>query len=215
MEYNNGNYRVRSEPGKQNVLVDPGNVSASCWGNAILHDETKKYQYIIIKAEQVWNVLCCLCLKNTMKKVICVIVIVAFFGCTQKDNDIKKSIAAKAKEELMFAGVDYRVRSGIVTLSGNSPSEELKNKLINSLKSTGGVKKVVDSIVVSPVVLDDDFILKQKVDSVLAGYATIETTVKNGVVTLDGELGKVQKEKLFQALNKLPLSGIVNNLLLK
>lgn len=146
--------------------------------------------------------------KNKMRKRVLAIGIVAFFGCAQKDNDIKKCIAANAKEELMFAGVDYRVQNGIVTLSGNSPSEELKKKLINNLKSTGGVKKVVDNIIVGPVVLDRDFILKQKVDSVLAGYASIEAT-------LEGEAKKEQGEKLFHSLNKLPLSGIINNLVVK
>jgi len=154
-------------------------------------------------------------LKKLMKSRIVVIAIAVFFGCQQKDNDIKRSIAANAKEDLMFAGVNYDVEHGVVTLTGNSPSEELKNKLIKRLQSTGGVKKVVDSITISAVVLDNDFILKQKVDSVLAGYAGIQSTVKDGIVSLNGETKEEQKEKLFQSLNKLPVSGINNNLLVK
>jgi len=33
----------------------------------------------------------------------------SFVGCKSKDADIKRSIAVNAKEELMFAGVNYNV----------------------------------------------------------------------------------------------------------
>lgn len=55
---------------------------------------------------------------------------------------------------------------------------------------------MVDNISIGPVVLDNDFNLKQKADSVLSGYARVESTIKNGVVTLNSETKKEQAESL-------------------
>jgi len=54
--------------------------------------------------------------------------------------------------------------------------------------------------------------LKQKIDSVLSRYATVESTVKNGVVVLTGDLKKDESEQLLQSLNRLSIKNIVNNL---
>jgi osmotically-inducible protein OsmY len=147
-----------------------------------------------------------------MKNLVLLITVVILFGCTPKDSDIKKSIAISAKEDLMYAGVNYDVHNGIVTLSGNSPSEELKNKLIKRLQSTGGVKNVVDNITIGPVVLNNDFVLKQKVDSVLSSYASVESTVQKGVVTLNGSAKKDEANKVVQSLQQLPVVDVRNNL---
>src|SRR4051812_46178088 len=103
-----------------------------------------------------------------MKKSLIIFAVVAMTGCKPDDNDIKKAIAVSAKEELMFAGVNYSVDKGVVTLQGNCPSEELRSKVEKKVHSSPGVKKVVNQIQVGPVVLDNDFVLKQKLDSVLA-----------------------------------------------
>jgi len=112
----------------------------------------------------------------------------------------------------MFAGINYIVTNGTVTLTGNCPSQELKNKLVKRIRSTSGVKSVIDKTVIGSVVLDHDFVLKQKIDSVLSRYATVESTVKNGVVVLTGDLKKDESEQLLQSLNRLSIKNIVNNL---
>lgn len=63
--------------------------------------------------------------------------------------------------------------------------------------------------------LDNDFVLKQKVDSVLAGYADVQLNVKNGVAILSGTIEKNKAGKLMQALHQLPLNSIVNNVAIK
>jgi hyperosmotically inducible periplasmic protein len=151
-------------------------------------------------------------IKKEMRRYLVLVVSVLFFGCKSKDKDIKQSIAVGTKEELMFAGVNYTVRNGVVTLTGNCPGEELKNKMIKRVLSTSGVKNVVDRVAIGPVVLDQDFVLKQKVDSVLSRYAGAASSVKNGVVYLSGDVKKAEAEKLLQSLNKLPLGSIVNNI---
>ena len=69
-------------------------------------------------------------IKKQMKKYLLLISSILFFGCKSHDKDIKKAIAVHAKEELMFAGINYIVTNATVTLTGNCPSQELKNKLV-------------------------------------------------------------------------------------
>jgi hyperosmotically inducible protein len=150
-----------------------------------------------------------------MKTSVVVISMMVLFGCQSKDGDVKQSIAANAKEDLMFAGVDYQVSKGTVTLTGNCPSEELRNKVVARVQSSPGVKKVIDGIIIGPVTLDSDFVLKQKVDSVLASQATVQSQVKGGVVRLSGEVKKSDAEKLLKDIDRLPVSRIENGLTLK
>ena len=147
-----------------------------------------------------------------MKKYLLLISTILFLGCKSQDKDIKQAIAVHAKEELMFAGINYVVRSGTVTLTGNCPSQELENKLVKRIQATSGVKKVIDKTVIGPVILDRDFVLKQKVDSVLSRYAAVQSSVKNGVVFLAGDIKKDEFEQLLQTLNTLSITNIVNNL---
>lgn len=133
-------------------------------------------------------------------------------GCTSKDVGIKESIAANAKEQLMFAGINYSVNNGVVTLTGNAPGEELKEKIVKRVQSIGGVKKLIDHISIGPVLLDSDFIVKRKVDSVLADYPQVEAQVKNGVVKLSGTIQKQNEEKLLKDIHHLPVAGIENGL---
>src|SRR5205085_7050977 len=93
-------------------------------------------------------------IKN-MKTGIVVIIMVVLFGCQSKDGDIKQSIAVNAQEDLMFAGVNYQVKKGTVMLTGNCPSEELRNKVVARVQTLPGVKKVIDDMAVGPVTLDN------------------------------------------------------------
>lgn len=79
----------------------------------------------------------------------------------------------------------------------------MKNKLISRLHSTGGVQKLIDPIAIGPVTPGNDFILKQKVDSVLATYASISSDVKNVVVVLNGIVKKKESGKMIVSVGKL------------
>jgi hypothetical protein len=158
-----------------------------------------------------------LCIKKrVMKKIVVLVAIITMLaGCKSNDNDIKKAIAAEAREELMFAGVRYTVSKAVVTLSGTCPSEELRARVEKRVKSSPGVKRTINNIAVAPVSLDNDFLLKQKMDSVLAGYASVQGEVKNNTVWLEGSIKHREMDKLLKSLSALPLSGIANNLVVE
>ena len=70
-----------------------------------------------------------------MKNYLVLIIVLLFFACKSKNKDVKQGIAVHAKEELMFAGINYNVTNGVSTLTSNCPSEELKNNCKNNTGS--------------------------------------------------------------------------------
>src|SRR5215204_4197703 len=125
-----------------------------------------------------------------IKRILAVIVACCFFtACSQqaKDRDIKADIATKAQKEISFAGVNYIVTEGVVQLSGICPSQKAKDKVEATIKKIAGVKDVVSSIAIGPVVLDSDPLLKQSVDSVLKKYSKATAEINNNNVVLLGQ----------------------------
>jgi osmotically-inducible protein OsmY len=132
------------------------------------------------------------------------------FACSQskKDRDIKVTISATAREEVAFAGVNYIVKEGVVTLSGNCPTQGEKDKVLAKVRGTAGVKATHDLINVAPVLLNADFFLKQAVDSVLKKYARVQASVQDSVVSLQGEVEKEQLPEILKALDGLGAKGV-------
>lgn len=108
--------------------------------------------------------------------------------------------------------MQFTVSDGAVTLSGICPSAKEKDKAERTVKKIAGVTKVVSSITLGPVVLDEDFSLRQSVDSVLMRYNLAQAQVENSTVTLTGQVQKAEQQKLLNALQKLPVAAVVNQL---
>jgi hyperosmotically inducible periplasmic protein len=87
--------------------------------------------------------------------------------------------------------------------------------VIKRVQSSAGVKKVVDNMNIGPVVLDTDFVLKQKVDSILTSEPMVRSRVKAGVVQLSGEIKRNDADKILKNINQLPVSRIENALMIK
>jgi hypothetical protein len=77
-----------------------------------------------------------------------------------------------------------------------------------------GVKEVVNQLVMAPVVLNSDHLLKQSVDSVLKKYPTMMTNVQDSIITLQGEIENKQLPDLLKAINKLHPKGIHQQLVI-
>ena len=135
-------------------------------------------------------------------------------GCNRDkmDKDIKADIAVKSKTEVDFAGVQFIVDKGIVILTGLCASNKAKDNVEVTVKNIAGVKDVKNNIVVGPVVIDQDFPLKQSVDCVLMKYNMVQASVDNGGVIVTGKLPEKELSKLLESLNNLPVSKIENRL---
>lgn len=145
-----------------------------------------------------------------------VIVNAMIVGCTQnKDDSIKADLATKAMSEKDFQGVRFTVENGVVTFSGECPTEKSKGAVEEKAKKLYGVKSVVNNITIAPVVIGTDEVLKQRVDSVLKRYASVEAITKDSVVHLQGKLENDKIQKLTDAINSLQPKSVDNQLAVK
>jgi hypothetical protein len=140
--------------------------------------------------------------------------VLLLLSCSRQtmDRAIKGDIATKAKTEIAFAGVNYTVADGVVNLSGACPSPKEKSNVETTVQKIAGVKKVVNNISLSPVLLDENFSLKQSVDSVLKDYNLVTAQLQNKQVVLTGQAGEKEAQELTKSLQQLPVSGIENRL---
>jgi hypothetical protein len=133
-------------------------------------------------------------------------------GQAKQDREIKADIATKVKTDVNFAGVNYTVNKGVVTLTGFCATEKSRQIAEKTIKGINIIKGINNLIKIAPVVITADQPLKQSVDSILAAYPTIQADVLEQVVTLKGDSKKQEAEKLIPALNKLNPIKIQNQM---
>ncbi|MDB5208658.1 MAG: transport-associated protein [Flavisolibacter sp.] len=129
-----------------------------------------------------------------------------------KDSDIKADITTKAKTEIGFAGVEYTVQNGVVNLAGLCPSTKEKDKIEATVRKIAGVKNVVNATRIGPVVIDENFSLKQSVDSVLKPYNMATAQVSNGRVIVTGRVEQKKLQSITEAFRELNAGQIDNQL---
>ncbi|MEP6764481.1 MAG: BON domain-containing protein, partial [Gemmatimonadaceae bacterium] len=81
-------------------------------------------------------------------------------------------------------------------------------------KAVKGISSVADNATVAPppppVVISADDALKMTVAAALKDYSTVSADIKDGVVTLTGNIKKADLPKMMQALNALHPKKIMN-----
>ncbi|NII27931.1 BON domain-containing protein [Pseudoflavitalea sp. X16] len=139
-----------------------------------------------------------------------------------KDSDIQQAIAAKAQTMTGLEKVTTSVKDGVVTLSGETTDETAKVAYESAIKTVPGVEKVSNNIVVvapppapEPVVISPDETLKAAVNDAIKAYSGVKAEVKDGVVTLTGEIRKAELTVLMPTLHALKPKKIENKLTVK
>ncbi|MGI4749064.1 MAG: BON domain-containing protein [Janthinobacterium lividum] len=142
------------------------------------------------------------------------VLIMVFTSCSQanEDKNIKADLSSKAKTDLNFAAVNFTVDEGVVTLTGKCASEKSKGAAEQTVKNINIVKGIINQIVVAPVTINADFVLKQAVDSVLTSYPSAKAAVNGNTILLEGKAAKKDMDKLLLGLNKLHPDKIENQL---
>ncbi|MFC4212950.1 BON domain-containing protein [Pedobacter lithocola] len=137
-----------------------------------------------------------------------------FVGCSPKDADIQAAIQANEA-----AGVTVAVAKGEVTLTGEVADDAAKAKAEEVAKAEKGVKSVVNNLTVkpaaAPVVITEDTTLFKNVSDATKDFPTVKADVKDGVVTLTGEINKASLVGLMQRLSVLKPKKIDNKLTVK
>ena len=143
-------------------------------------------------------------------------------GMTSCKSQEKKDAETKAKIEAAVPGVTVDVKDGVATLSGEMTDDATKAAAEEAGKKVDGVKSVVNNATVTPpppppapVTINPDEALTTAATTVLKDYTGVTATVKDGVVTLNGEIKKADLPKLMQAMNAIQPKKVENKLVIK
>lgn len=153
----------------------------------------------------------------------------AFFAITlvsckgkKTDSEIQASINEKIASKEEMKGLTASVSNGVVTLTGECPTEECRKDCADAVKSISGVKNVENNIRVgsattapAPVEITADETLKASVNDVVKNYKGVEADVKDGVITLRGEIQRANLQDLIVSLNELKPRKVENQLVIK
>ncbi|MFT3679597.1 MAG: BON domain-containing protein [Ferruginibacter sp.] len=155
-----------------------------------------------------------------LTKVLLVAVIAAavgFTGCKPNDAEVKTSIEKAIQANPDMGGLTVDVKDGVATLSGTCKDDACRTKCADAVKGMKGVKEVVNNISLpappppptpaAPVVNSADEVLAKGINDVLKDIPGITTAVKDGVVTLTGEITKAKWMVLKQTIDKMKPTG--------
>ena len=140
----------------------------------------------------------------------------ALAACAPKDADIK---VAADQAVAGVSGVTVDVAKGVATISGQFADEASKASTEAMVKAVKGVKSIVNNGTITPppppVVISEDDMLKTNVMAALKDFSTLMADVKDGVVTLTGEVSKADLPKVMQALSALHPKKVDNKATVK
>jgi osmotically-inducible protein OsmY len=160
-------------------------------------------------------------INKTLATALLIFMGVFFFACKPSDAELKKEVNEKLS---LIPGITADVKNGVVTLSGEVSDEVAKSAAAEALRGMKGVKSVRDSITIKTTLpppplapVNPDVILKKALDSTYAanGFNTVNVTVADGEVTLDGTAKRRQLRKVIQLAQQATTKKVVNNLQIK
>lgn len=142
-------------------------------------------------------------------------------ACGPKDADIEKEISAKLSA---LPGVEVTVKDGVATISGICKDDAFKQNAESIIKGIKGVKSVVNNCEIAapetvatpaPVEINPDAVLNTSVNEVVKTYNGVSATVKDGVVTLTGNIKRDQLPNLIKSVQELKPKKVENKLTIK
>jgi len=120
----------------------------------------------------------------------------------EMDRQIKADLTIKAKEDVNFAGVNFTVRNRNVKIWGYCPTDKSRKAIIQKLGTIHVIKNIEDQMVIRPVLIKQNFSLKQLADSLLAKFPESWAEITDRNVILRGNIKAKQPSKLLQAIQQ-------------
>lgn len=149
---------------------------------------------------------------------------IGFVSCKgkQTDAEIQSSINEKIAGNEEMKGLNASVTNGVVTLTGECKDEECRKDCADAIKGVSGVKSVENNIRIAsaaaptaPVEIASDETLRNSVNDVVKNYKGVEAEVKDGVITLRGEIKRDSLQNLMASLHGLQPKKIEQQLVVK
>jgi hyperosmotically inducible periplasmic protein len=146
--------------------------------------------------------------------------VVLFFAlsltsCKPKDADVQSAIEKVLKADADMSSTMVVVKDGVATLSGECKDEMCKAKCEAAVKAVKGVKEIVNNCSITPppapepipevAVVDP---LTQSVADALKDFPTVKSELKDGVLTLTGEIERSNLQKMMMGLQSLKAMGV-------
>jgi hypothetical protein len=134
---------------------------------------------------------------------------ISFNACKKKmkDADIKAAIETALKADPMSANTMVSVEKGVATISGECKDDMCKAHCTELVTKIKGVKSVVNNCTVAPAfvppVIAADDPLATAVTDALTAFPGVSATVKDGIITLTGQIAKADRQKLMMVLQAL------------
>jgi len=155
-------------------------------------------------------------MKKTLQLSLVLIASVLMLGTTSckkklKDADIQTAIETVLKADADMAGTMVTVKDGVATLSGVCKDETCKAKCEEAVKKIEGVKSIVNNCTVAPpevVVPPVSDALSQAIADAVKDFPGVKTELKDGVLTLTGEIQRASLQKMMMGLNALKSLGL-------
>src|SRR5712664_884325 len=156
-------------------------------------------------------------MKHTIIRVIALLFfatinISTFDSCKSKpkDADVQAAITDKFSASKDLSAITATVKDGVATLSGECQDEASKANAEKIATGTVGVKSVINNCTVTPpppapapVVIAADDPLSKGVADAIKDFPGVKSSVKDGVITLTGEIKKSNLTKLMMSLHSL------------
>ena len=163
-------------------------------------------------------------MKKIATLVLSLAVMASFFSCQPNDEKINESAKMALAGNAALSGVSASVQEGVVTLTGEVESDELKALAQTTLTEVKGVKSVVNNVTVKPKGPTPEE-LKQMADSALEAKVTeafarykvsgVTATVADSVVTLTGDIKRADLQNVMKAAMEAAPKKVENKLNVK
>jgi osmotically-inducible protein OsmY len=163
-----------------------------------------------------------------MKKNCCFLIpfilSIVIMACAPSDKDVMESVQKTLSANPGLSPVNASVDEGIVTLTGEVESNELKNLAESSMTGIKGVKSVVNSVTVKPQGPTPEEMKKAADDALLAkvneNFATykiegVTATVSDSIVTLTGDVKRSNLQNVMKAAMESGAAKVENKMTIK
>jgi hyperosmotically inducible periplasmic protein len=147
-------------------------------------------------------------MKKTTTLILSLALFATLFSCKPSDEKIGEAVKMALSANATLSPVTASVKEGVVTLSGEVESDELKALAESVLSSVKGLKSVVNNVTVKPKGPTPeelrnmaDGALQALVNEAFSKYKVtgITATVADSVVTLTGDIKRADLQNAMKA----------------
>jgi len=163
-------------------------------------------------------------MKNGIHLSMLIVLMILLVSCKPSDDKITEAVQKALSANPSLSPVMASVKEGIVTLSGEVESDELKAMAATALSGIDGVKSVVNSVTVKPKGPSPEELKKMADDALMSkvneNFATykvegITATVSDGIVTLTGDVKRADLQNVMKAAMESGATKVENQMTIK